>query len=216
MSTITLTSSQLKTLVAPLLPIARLGGEHAPIYGGIRMEAFGDELVLSVTDRFRLGLTRHKLPEPSEFKATLDHADIRRILAVLKPTRDTDPLLELRTDDDRIHVTHAGGLFDALAMTFRQVEGVRPDLYKLLLQKLATEPAAAVTSVNPTYLAQFADARRSHSDAMDIRVCAGKEPVIVVHVGDHFVGVVMPMRRGTHAEPVDWTAILSPAKAVAS
>lgn len=214
-SSITLTSTELKNLMTPLLPIARLGGDTMPLLSGVQLEVFGDELVCSVTDRFRLGLTRHKLAHPVEFSAVLDHVDIRRVLSILKPNRDTDPVICLTAEDDRVHVEHAGGLFDSLQMTFRQVPGDRPKLYPLLLGALAKTPGTASARINATYLAQFADAKRSHADAMDVTVTDDPNPMVVVRVGDHFIGVLMPLRKSTEDVVVDWQAILTAGKAAA-
>lgn len=219
---ITITARQLRDLVTPVLPlVAKHDG--MPELTGVQFRATGTTLTALATDRYRAGMCRVELAEAGGFEALIRVADIKRVLALFKPTRFDDPTLVITRDHERISVESAGA-FDGLSsasLSFDVQDGEFPKAITGLLRGALEQSEAGPrhTSMNAKFLADFQYAVR---DGSAIRLYLGTtaaEPTGIA-IGDHFIGVIMPKRivGGAEKNPLDgWRELLGDTpKAVAS
>lgn len=222
MAIIRLKASELRDLLAPILPIAGRD-DMLPVLTAVLIETRKGYVTATATDRFRAAIHRIKpeqelVEDEQTFRSLVFGGDLRRALALFKPTRYNDPQLELiESPDGHLCIADVGALTGLAGATFNMqlCEGQFPDILKLIREALATEPTAHEAGVNPSFLADFRNAAPRHT-ALRIRMGATSGKPIVLTGGENFVGVLMPRRLISEDNDgfgnVDqmWTAFLAP------
>jgi hypothetical protein len=221
-SRITLTASQFKSLVAPVLPFASRD-DMLPVLNSVLVESRGKWLSSTATDRFRVGVKRiekattedDQAAEWPAFRALVSVRSARSVLDLFKPRRHFNPEMTLTVDGERLIVEGSGGfdLFDASRFEHTLVDGEYPKTDSLFRTALATPAAKRVgeVGVNPAFLADFKAAAGSPT----LRIVTGGKPDIagkgnplVVTDDDGFIGLLMP-RAMTGGSTEDWTSFFA-------
>lgn len=218
---LTITARQLRDLVTPVLPLVAKADQ--PVLTCVQFRATGTTLVALATDRYRAGMCRTDLTEATDFEALIRATDIKRVLALFKPTRFDDPTLVITRDHERIRVESADA-FDGLSsasLSFDAESGEYPKAIPGLIRSALeqSEDGPRHTALNAKFLADFQHAVR---DGSAIRLYLGTTSAkpTGIAIGDHFIGVIMPKRivEGASDNPLKgWRELLGNApKAVAS
>lgn len=201
--TVTLTVHELHRLLAPVVPLA-CPDATLPAINAVHLLTVGDYLTAAATDRFRAGIQRVRpqagAPGPIDALVNLD--DIKRLLRVFKPVRGQDPAdVHLTVDDTVVWAESAGGLGFTLAelkVGARIVPDEFPNIGSLLQRRIGAhvEDAGSAVGVNPDYLASFKAAAKAAQESGIILAPppAGSKEPLLVHVGDDFIGLLMPRR----------------------
>ena len=202
--TFTITAREFRDLVTPVIPLA-CKDRMTPILNAVRIESVGKYLTASATDRFTVGICRHAPANkpPKGLAIVIPLPSIRLILSTFKPSRDMDPELEfaVTAGGKRLKVNQAGGAFDFLdaSITYPLETGQWPALPKVIIDRIESEDVPATTiSLNAAHLAKFQHAVR-HGEPLEIKVGCNNKAVLVT-VGDHFVGALMPTSRSSDNE----------------
>jgi hypothetical protein len=213
--TITMNASQFRALVAPVIPLADQSSDYLPILNAVSIEAHGDYLIATATDRYRLGVQRVKMAEDaSGFAALISIRSLRSILSIFKATRKSDPLLSITSTEGVLSVKSVGGLvlpggFMAGSMSWALVDGQYPKVREIITTAASAE-ASGPFLLNPSLLAGFASAQK-RGESMVMRGSVGKG--VFVQIGPDFIGVIMQVRASEAAElDADWTTFLAPSK----
>jgi len=214
-TTVTMKASQFRDLVTPVMPLADQTEWNLPVLNAVSIEAHGDYLIATATDRYRLGVQRVKMAEDvSGFAALVSIRSLRSILSIFKATRKSDPLLSITSAEGVLLVKTVGGLdvdagFMTGSMTWALVDGQYPKVREIIMKASITE-AAGPLLLNPSLLAAFAAAQK-HGEPMTMRGATGS--VTFVQIGPDFIGAIMSVRP-SEAEKLDadWTTFLAPAK----
>ena len=209
--TVTMKASQLRALVAPVIPLADQT-TYDPVLNAVSIEAHGDYLIATATDRYRLGVQRIKMAEPVPgFTALISLRALRSILSIFKATRKSDPMLSITSDDGVLSVNSVGGFnieADCMAgsMSWKLVDGQYPKVRSILADSAAAKEDASPFLLNPSLLAAFAVAQRQ-GEPMVMRGAAGR--AVFVQIGADFVGAIMQMKsvEGSKLD-ADWTGFL--------
>lgn len=206
-----ISTKQLARLVKPVVPLAHKDG-MMPLLNTVRLEAAGDYLTASATDRFRIGICRVKLesPPPVGLDIKIRLAELATLLSVFRSDAKVERTVTITVLEDRIKVEQAFGLgfFDA-SMTFPLESGEFPNLTRLFAPVGDIQPAPAV-GLNASLFADFRHAVRE-GEPLIVRPSAANKPVIIT-AGDHFLGAIMPTRisDGGAASAFDqWSDILA-------
>ena len=206
MTAITLTASQLRDLLAPVMPHASKD-DTVGILVAVRIRTAGKYVTAIATDRYRIAFQRVALdpaPEPG-FDALVAVRVLKRILTIFKPGRMHDPALTLTVTDTRLTVTAAdtieqaqglddGGLIGA-SMTFQLVDGDYPKIDRLVRDALNGKPedTAMAPSFNPAFLADFRIGQPRNTP-MRIEPTGPVNKPWLIHIGEDFIGLLVPIR----------------------
>lgn len=216
MTTLTITASEFRALVTPVLPCAGHDG-MLPVLTAMQIESHGEWLSASATDRFRLGIKRIKKratdEDPStewpEFKALIPTRAIKSLLASYKPRRGTmDATLTLTVEGNRLTAEAVGlfDLFDAARFVHTLEDGEFPNLRAVMKKamELPAEERGSEVGFNPSFMADF-----KAVGAMTLRMLIGgpKTPIIFTD-DDGFLGCLMPRAIATEFRE-DWTDFLA-------
>jgi DNA polymerase III sliding clamp (beta) subunit (PCNA family) len=212
--TVTMKASQLRALVAPVIPLADQTAWNLPVLNAVSIEAHGDYLIATATDRYRLGVQRIKMAEAVPgFAALISIRALRSILSIFKATRKSDPMLSITSSEGVLSVASVGALdigagFLSSSMTWPLVDGQYPKVRSILADASVKESAGDL-ALNPSLLAAFA-AAQVQGEAMVMRGTAGH--AVFVQIGEDFVGAIMQMKN-TDASALkldaDWTGFLA-------
>lgn len=200
-----LTARELGALLKPVFPLVGTD-DYLPVLTAIHLSVRDGYLIAQATDRFRLGMCRHKLEDQGtpELEALVLARDLKRVLQLFKPTRNVDPVLrfKVRAESGTLEVTNLAafdGLLEAV-VTFPTLDASFPDVRKLLVDVMQLETSGEVRAFNPRFLAAFAAAQRSAGDVLVLRQATPGKPLVVT-CGEHFVGALMPVRtRGAEVD----------------
>jgi DNA polymerase-3 subunit beta len=216
--TVTTTASQLRTLLAPVLPFADQG-DSLPILSTLRVRGHGEWVTAFATDRYRAALQRVRIEAPADLDVNIPITSARLMLATFKTTRALDPELTLvfNKDTNRVSVESGSiglGMFDA-RVSFALYDGEYPKALSILLTAAEAEPVAvADVGLNPHFMADFRHVAQRHEP---MRVKAGEpgRPIFVA-IGDDFRAAQMPVRSASDVPALiddSWRALLTePAK----
>jgi len=224
-TTLTLTASEFRALVTPVLPLAGKD-DSLSVLTAVLVETQGKWLSATATDRFRAGIKR--IPKRAteddptevwpEFTALIPTRVIRSLLATFKPRRGTlDPDLILTVEDNKMTAEAVGlfDLFDAARFTHTLQDGEFPKVRSLFKAALdtPTEERSSTVGLNPAFFADF-KATGAHVLRFVIGKGDGKSPVMVTD-DEGFIGMLMPRRHiGSDAPSAeDWADFLAPPKA---
>lgn len=191
------TPRQVETVVRAVLPHAA-DDRHLPMLCCVSIEVAKGQLLAATTNRYTMGIAWADLTEwdaeantTQSLSARIYAADLQRLLAFLKPTAATQATWTL-TDTSLTVVTAAG---EQLAIRTVDVEFVnwRKFLGERAVKQPATIPALAF---NPAMADLFS---KSH------KAIGNHEPIVwhlgqvgsdapIVRIGEHFIGLLMPVR----------------------
>lgn len=235
MTAITLTATQLRDLITPVIPHASKDQTY-PSLCAVRIRTAGQYVTAIATDRYRLGFQRIRLAGEGEllsaFDAAVSVAVLKRIMAMFRPTRWHNPVLELDADADRLRVsltdtmteqTAGTGDVDGLAgatLTFALHNDIPyPPLDRLVRAALEGKPdeVAATAVLNPQFLADFRIGQPRYVP-LQLTPTGGPAKSWLIRVGDDFIGMLMPVRIGDYAavqqDTTSWLGLLDvPAEA---
>lgn len=223
MTTITLTATQLRDLVTPVLPHASKD-VTLPILTALRIRTTGQYVTAIATDRYRIGFQRIALdPAPEAgFDATVYVGALKQILGIFRPTRAHNPTLSLTVEGEKLTVAAADTLdsafgarggFVGASLTFQLVNGDYPKLDRLVRDALEGEPeqAAMAATFNPEFLADFRIGQPRHQPMRISPTGAATRPWLI-RIGDDFLGLLVPVRfadaASTPGDPASWLALL--------
>lgn len=178
-----------------------------PVLHGIALHSVpagetGHLLVGTSTDRYTAGQATEPCVGTLARPVLLPVPSVRQILAVLKPyiTRDAGPRQSTLVVDDRgVTVTvepvrdHSAG---TVSVTVPKLPGGIsgfPDVGKLITGAVETPAVAEPVFLDPAYMERFAAIGLARPGPVHIDVKGASKPV-VVRIGEHFIGLVTPMR----------------------
>lgn len=214
MTAITLTATQLRDLLTPVIPHASKD-ETLPTLRAVHIRTAGKYVTAIATDRYRIGFQRVALdPEPEAgFDAVLSAVAIKRLLALFRPSRSHNPAVRLTIDGARITAAAASTLDDGeqpnmwflgdglagASLTFQLVDGDYPKVDRLIRDALNSkaEDAAMAPSFNPEFLADFRIGQPKHIP-MQISATGPVKKPWLIRIGDDFIGLLVPVR---YADP---------------
>ena len=210
MTTITLTATQLRDLVTPVIPHASKD-QTLPSLCAVRIRSAGQYVTAIATDRYRIGFQRVTLSDPpaeAGFDALVSVAVLKRILGIFRPTRWHNPALRLTVEGLRLTVGVADtldeprGALDASGMvgatlTFNVIDADYPKIDRLIREALEAKPdeAAMAAVFNPEFLADFRIGQPRH-EPMRITATGGPARPWLIRIGDDFIGLLVPVRFG--------------------
>lgn len=213
MAKVQISAKDLRKLVAPVTPLAEKEHAHTPFpnLAAVHFRTGNGWLVAEATDRFRAGMSRRAC-DVEDFEALVSVADLRRALALFKPTRHDDPALTL-TVSNSAQVCVKGP--DA-SITCGSVPAPFPDLAGLFATAVAAKGAIEHIGLNPQFLADFRHAV-GRNEPILVKATSPLKPILVI-AGDNFLGLQMPVQSSANADnsvalAVDsWRVLLEPAR----
>ncbi|MER5419889.1 hypothetical protein [Streptosporangium roseum] len=188
--TLSMTGRELRQFLGAVLPHASSDSAFPPLTV-VTFDAEGASLYALATDRYTLGVARHRMVEgvSAPFTLTVAAATVQAIVRQIKPRAAV-----------RLTLTGEGLTVDQLdpQVTYRlPASGERPVLPNWrawFAERLADKPTAVITSahgiaLNPAYLARFRSACRDRLP-LEMRP-AGRH--VAITCGEHFLGLIGPM-----------------------
>lgn len=211
-----------RALVTPVIPHTD-GPRGFPVLQAIKLSVQGEHLLAIATDRYSLGICRHKLDgEVATFEAVVPVPAVKQILTVFRVTKTANPQLRLSVDvttaDALLTVTAIDGLVDLAGATlkYQLITTEFPKVEHIIAEGIEAKPEPFdVKAFNAEYLSRF----RAATKVQEPVICRQTAPTkpMVVTVGQHFVGAVMPVRLtadgGTNYSAdafAAWEALLKP------
>ncbi|MFD8562136.1 hypothetical protein ACFV1N_33045 [Streptosporangium canum] len=188
--TLSMTGRELRQFLGAVLPHASTDPAFPPLTA-VTFDAEGACLYALATDRYTLGIARHRMVEgvSAPFTLTVAAATVQAITRQIKPRANL-----------RLTLTGEGLTIDQLdpQVTYRlpasNERPVLPNWRTWFAERLAEKPAAVITSahglaLNPAYLARFRSACRDRLP-LEMRP-AGRH--VAITCGEHFLGLIGPM-----------------------
>jgi len=201
-TTVRVTAGAFTTLLEDALPFA--GRDKAmPVICTVRLEVRSGVLRAITTDRFRLAVvTRPADVNGGDTDVLIDRRDAKAIVKAFTPDADAYLRLTFQTGDrETLTVERTGdaeGHPPELTMTITSVKGEYPN-YQKLLDDAAATPDAQTSKVafNPELMADYAKVSDYRQGRRPVRIelCGPGKP-IVVRLGEHFYGLLMPVAVG--------------------
>lgn len=174
-----------------------------PMLTGICLTSEGNDLIAVATDRYTLGVSRITLSEPVGLfdQRLLPVKSIARIKGIFPVPRGGELFLRLTFTDEGLVIEQAGTLDQALPSTrfsVKWIDAKFPQWRSLLHGKtpVRENPQNVQAGFNPSYMARFARAKQG-SEAMVINAPEKVNAPWIVSLGEHFVGLLMPVRIDT-------------------
>ncbi|MDZ7910770.1 MAG: hypothetical protein U5O16_02890 [Rhodococcus sp. (in: high G+C Gram-positive bacteria)] len=182
-----------------------------PMLHGIDLQILRSRFVIASTDRFRGGVVRlpvvDDLTGGDQYLGHLSRGSATRILKVFGGGRALERSMRVQVTADRTTLTVSDGE-TSITVTFTGEKF--PNLAEILLIEMERPIEVENWMANSAYLAAFKDAAWSPNQAVSIRLSTPSRPA-VIRIGDHFIGILMPVRAGTDRDPVsDWKEFLTP------
>lgn len=182
-NTLAVTAPDLIRLLSNLKPFAS-NDDLLPSLNGIRLSADGELLEGRASDRYKLGIDRCEaqghLPP-----TTVQLASVSRLLVLLKGSKR---LVELTREDDAL-IVNAGRERYVLDVD----KGEFPDMAKVVNQ-WRDDRSAQGAGIDPVHLKAFTHLRAAEMRATMRIWLYGPTRPIHVKIGEHFHGVLMPVR----------------------
>lgn len=214
------TVTELRRLVSPVL---HLTGDPlpAPVIGCVRIRSNDGHLTADATDRYIAAVSRRPADVADGFDELIRGTDLATILRVIKPTAGKDVPIDITPDGDYIVVT-AGPSRDSESsvLRFRSLGNTTPiDIWRLVAAVLPAATSEHPITVDARRLAMFQAATTPDVNPdqlpLVIRSTEGAGKPVVVACGDHFIGLLMPMRSVPEANAAlldQWRSLVSPTK----
>lgn len=174
-----------------------------PMLTHVQLKHVGNTLLLTSTDRFRLGVVRIEALEdvPTFEPMILNGKDVKQAATVLKAvnagTREVPVTFTI--EDREITYRRADGIGGVIRIEDVDFPGV-----DRLLTMPNCEDDLFPFEVNSTYLADFAKVRFETRDNIGIYPGTGPGKPVRVKVGNHFVGLIMPVRVPDNNHTATW------------
>lgn len=190
-----------------------------PMLTCIELTHEGSDIILASTDRFRLGLVRVTAKSGDEYpsfdfgQTVLDGADVKRAAAIVKPAKASQGNWEVTFTLDESGLRYK--TLDGLEGVIRVSDSEFPKVRQLINAPTPDETIEDPTfTVNLDYLASFAKVRFTKRDDISVYPNVAGRPIRIA-VGDHFIGLLMPIRSVERFAKWDaWTS--TPAKVPAA
>lgn len=194
---------------AELQHIARAVLVHAgtddmfPILNDVHIEVRDGHLLLAATDRFTLGVYRTGLSEHSggPIEIRVPGPLLRSAIAMIGRRTRGEVQLRLTTENVTLTFDHPQVRTRAAATPVSYVMPAEPSTQPIWLKLVNTTTAEAmtateaVTGVNPAYLARFRHAAHRFEPILIHGPGRAMKPLLVT-AGDHFIGLIMPVKVG--------------------
>lgn len=214
-----LTEQEIKSLFAPVLPCVGKD-DTLPALMSVRIETRGEWLTAMTTDRYRAALCRikPKATPPADLAVNVPAAAIREVMRTFKgsrATRDLDAVtVRFAFTDGSLTVSRAEGLlvgpYVDTTVTFELHDWEFPKVWPLFVEHYDKTPSLTEPiAFRPQYVAAF-EAATDGYEPLTMRASAPDKPIIFTS-GDHFVGMLMPIRVEGQKDPLPWSDLFSPA-----
>lgn len=199
MATFTVEVKDLRTAVTAVLPhVSSNKRDHQ--LRRIRLTPFGQNLEVTATDRFTVGLGLVSIWE-SDGEADvidLDPLEVQQILTVFTaPADGEEAAVEFRTTVAELTLTDVGGLIDGKALTLPRVtadEGY-PSLRHLFVGRLDGAPEVTGAAwFHAKHLARFQAAQRVYGHPLVVDRTPGPATMWSIRCGESFLGLICPVR----------------------
>lgn len=196
--TITLTGGDFKKLLGSAVPFAAKKGGNAPILESILIRTRDGEVQATATDRYRIGVARVPATDATPGASFLLHVDDAKTAlrtagkaVYVWVTIDGDKITVRGHNDVSFYRSDEPEAFPRLDYVFRDV----------FEREQSDEPFA----LNSTYLADFGKvgATDGRNTPIVVHSTSPKKPTVVT-VGDHFFGLIMPLKRDDDATLDAW------------
>jgi hypothetical protein len=197
---VTLSLVELRDLIAPVLPHCDYG-HTLPVLGCVEFRTHGEWLIATASDRYTIGVCRHKVPEGTSFNCLVQAPELKAMLAMFKPSRGADHAVRMTIDGAFLRVQGVSAMFAEATVSYNLYQGEYPRVGQIL-EQLPQGGEFKPTALDPQKLAKFGAAARLRQPV----VLSGHSPEkpIFVRAGEHFVGAIMPVRG---AEVADWSDV---------
>jgi len=188
----------------------------------VRLTPFGQNLEVSATDRYTIGLGLVSIWK-SDGEADvidLDPLEVKQVLTVFtSPPEGEQTAIEVRATTSELTLTDVGGLIDGKSLTLPRVtadEGF-PSLRDVFVGRLRGAPhVSGAAWFHAKHLARFQAAQRVYGHPLVVDRAPGPAGMWSVRCGESFVGLISPVHPDEAALVEDarwlrdWTVRLSP------
>lgn len=215
MTRIDMTASELRALLAPVIPHASTDTDE-PHLSVVRIECAERRVYAIATDRYTLAAERHRLPDTLRLwdipaPVHIDLPSVKAALALFKPAKDWDPALKITIGTVPVPVEVAGEArsVNHLALTIEAPDGTRVAFHdkrdptqdplaswrKTLtgMWERKTAKTAPALSLSAMHLPKWGSAVRKGERLTMFTGEKEGSPVLVL-VEDHFAGVWVQVR----------------------
>lgn len=189
--TASMTGRELRQFLGAVLPHAGTDLAFPPLTV-VSFDAEGASLYALATDRYTLGIARHRLPEglSAPFTMTVPAAALQAVVRQIKPRA----AVRLTLTDNALTIDQLSDPHLTYRLAASGERPVLPNWRVWFAERLADKPAAVLTSahgiaLNPAYLARFRSACRDRLP-LEMRP-AGRH--VAITCGEHFLGLIGPM-----------------------
>ena len=188
--------------------------DSLPMLTCVKLETTAGQLIAVCTDRFRMGVSRAPIEGTDTIDMLIDGKQAKTLAALLKPQRGrfaVEHKVEIESVGEPGSYTHklkwsctngTSGTIDTVDAGFpkwRGLIGPASEHGDEITDNHET-PDAYRFRCNPKYLAEFAKAARGQADYMTVEPMMGSNRPIAIRVGEHFLGLLMPVRNSEHAQ----------------
>ena len=182
-----------------------------PMLCGIDLSITKRQFVVAGTDRFRFGLLRldvNELEGKDGRLGFLERSTATFLLKMLNGGRSRSKLERLKVKVEGSSLTIAGY---GRSVTVDLVSEEFPDVTRILTDQMKASVDVDNWAVNTDYFADFKGAAWNPGDSARIRATSPSRAVVVM-VGEHFIGIIMPVRSMTPYEEksAEWAEFLTP------
>lgn len=181
-----------------------------PMLCGVQLSIHKGYFVIEATDRFRAAIVRigvKELSAPNVIFGHLDRDTATRLLKVISGGRKAFQTggIEVEVDGLALSVSDPD-----TKMTVTLTDTKFPDISKILIEEMKRPVEVENWLSNSAYLATFKDAAWSPNQAASVRLSTPSRPA-VIRMGDHFIGLLMPVYPGGDRGPTtDWAGFFTP------
>ena len=223
MSTCTITARDLARITRAIAPHCH--DESAPSLNCVILEAHGDCLIATATDRYVVASLRLRPEQPPapDFRAWVPVRAMKRAAATFRATRHHCPDLLLEVDGDRLTVATdtLGGPVSGASIVVNlgpPAEDALRVVRRIVRAAQTASPAATVAALDLEILARFVGAQEAGEPVVMWSASGGddgfgKQKPWAVAVGDDFRAVVQPVRRDPEASlsaHAEWAWAVAP------
>jgi hypothetical protein len=217
MTTFTIARGELINGITTALAFAGTD-DTLPMLTGVDLSIRNGRLIFSATDRFRLAVIRVYVADLAGEDGRLGFLDrkaARKLLTLIRGGRVREKGLPVKVAVTTDKVTGLNELTVddyATKITSKLVDVEFPRYDRILRDTLQLKGAVDQWAVNPEHLAAFKVARWQSGLPAIVRAAEPNRPIIVT-VGDHFIGMQMPVRMTDDVMPEhDWAEFLAEPK----
>lgn len=178
-------AQEVRQALTAVLPHAAKPADVAPILAGVQLRSDGTTVTLAATDRYTLGTWALPIQAP-EFEVVLPVSEVRRLLKSID--RKSIVPLTFVIGDQAVQVDDGRGSL----LTLTVEEGTFPKWPALIPAEHGKTEVEAV-AYNPTYIGRYAKAADRNEPMRMAWGPKGANGPCVVTVGEHFVGLIMPV-----------------------